>query len=372
MVSITKLKNELLAIPGWRTQRKILVIESDDWGSIRMPSSAVFERLTNKGLDLTSGDSLRYNRYDTLASAEDLEALYHVLKSVKDINGNHAVFTAVSLVANPDFDAMRRNHFESYEYEAMTETLKRYYPHTDVFRIWQQGIQEQLFVPQFHGREHLNVHAWMNALQHGDEEARLAFDEGLWGFANKHLHNVSFQAAFDLEVMDDIARHQKIIADGLKLFEQLFGYRASFFVPPNGVVHHDLYATSAGLGIDFMYSSKLNPMLVGLGKSRSQFNYLGKQNSVGQLFITRNAFFEPSQQDTACVKRCLRDIELAFRWNKPAIISSHRVNYIGALHRENRERGLTMLKELLNQIQWRWPEVEFMTTARLGQLMKGK
>jgi len=28
-------------IPGWRTDRKIVVIESDDWGAIRMPSKEV-------------------------------------------------------------------------------------------------------------------------------------------------------------------------------------------------------------------------------------------------------------------------------------------------------------------------------------------
>lgn len=34
--------HNLLNIPGWRTNRKIVVIESDDWGSIRMPSQEVY------------------------------------------------------------------------------------------------------------------------------------------------------------------------------------------------------------------------------------------------------------------------------------------------------------------------------------------
>ena len=45
-------------IPGWRTKRKIVVIESDDWGSIRMPSLKVFETLNQVikeyGLNLDS------------------------------------------------------------------------------------------------------------------------------------------------------------------------------------------------------------------------------------------------------------------------------------------------------------------------------
>lgn len=39
---------------GWCTNKKIVVIESDDWGSIRMPSLSSFEKLEKLGLDLRS------------------------------------------------------------------------------------------------------------------------------------------------------------------------------------------------------------------------------------------------------------------------------------------------------------------------------
>ena len=38
--------HNLLNIPGWRTKRHIVVIESDDWGSIRMPSKEVYKECT--------------------------------------------------------------------------------------------------------------------------------------------------------------------------------------------------------------------------------------------------------------------------------------------------------------------------------------
>lgn len=34
--------HNLLNIPGWRTNRKVVVIESDAWGSIRMHSKEVY------------------------------------------------------------------------------------------------------------------------------------------------------------------------------------------------------------------------------------------------------------------------------------------------------------------------------------------
>ena len=36
-------------IPGWCTNRKIVVIESDDWGSIRMSSLEAFKKLLKAG-----------------------------------------------------------------------------------------------------------------------------------------------------------------------------------------------------------------------------------------------------------------------------------------------------------------------------------
>jgi hypothetical protein len=69
------------------------------------------------------------------------------------------------------------------------------------------------------------------------------------------------------------------------------------------------------------------------------------------------------------VNDCLKEIEIAFRWRKPAIISSHRVNYIGFLDPQNREKGLEQLEKLLEKMLRRWPEIEFMTSVELGDLI---
>ena len=46
MTILSGIKKWLINIPGWRTNRHIVVIESDDWGSIRMPSCEVDEECT--------------------------------------------------------------------------------------------------------------------------------------------------------------------------------------------------------------------------------------------------------------------------------------------------------------------------------------
>ena len=97
------------------------------------------------------------------------------------------------------------------------------------------------------------------------------------------------------------------------------------------------------------------------------------KNRYRQQYITRNCFFEPgSGEKTDWVDSCLSEIRTAFRYSKPAIICSHRVNYIGSLNPKNRDNGLAKLKDLLNRIKKYWPDVEFISSDVLGDMMLKK
>jgi len=353
-------------LPGWRTNRTIVVIESDDWGSIRMSSKKAYQELEQAGVILDKGYGARYNKYDTLASKVDLELLFEVLTSVKDKNGNHAKMTALSLVANPDFDKIKENGFTKYVYEPFTTTLEKY-NRADAFPLWKQGFDHNIFVPEFHGREHLNVATWLRALQQGDEEALLAFDQGIWGYSRKK--GMGFQAAFDVEYPEDIETQKNIVADGLAIFEKIHGRKASFFVPPNGPLNNQLEEVAAQGGIMYMSTPKISVEPLGNGKIKKHYRYIGKKNKFNQTYITRNAFFEPSDSLRDEVNACMADIDLAFKWKKPAVISSHRVNYIGSLVSANRDKNLKQLRDMLNAIIKKWPDVEFMTSSELGYII---
>jgi len=367
----TTLVRNISNLPGARMARKIVVIESDDWGSMRMPSLEVYEKLKSKGLDMDSGDSKRYNQNDSLATAEDFKELYSLLRSFTDYKNNHPVFTAVSLVANPNFEKIKKHQFKEYYWEPLPITLEKY-GCEGVFQLWQEGIKEKLFIPQFHGREHLNVATWMRELQNDNQEALMAFEENMWGFTNKHPLGISYQAAFDLEWVEDLVIQKEVIESGLELFEQLFGYKARFFVPPNGPFNNSLEAIAAKKGIEYMSASKIQLEVLGDGNTQKKYHWLGQKNAVGQHYITRNCFFEPGQEGKDWIASCLKDIEIAFRWKKPAVISSHRVNYIGRLNSLNRTNGLNALGYLLESILKKWPDVEFKTSTELGDILTAK
>ena len=117
-------------------------------------------------------------------------------------------------------------------------------------------------------------------------------------------------------------------------------------------------------GITYQYMPVLNRK-----KLKKRIHFTGQKNRYGQIYLTRNAFFEPALDQKKSIDETLKRIDLAFRWNKPAIIGSHRVNYIGYLNIKNRDENLVLLKELLSVIIKKWPDVEFMTSDELGNLI---
>ena len=53
----------------------------------------------------------------------------------------------------------------------------------------------------------------------------------------------------------------------------------------------------------------------------------------------------------------------------PAMVSTHRVNFAGAIESIHRDESLRMLNELLHEIVKRWPDVEFVSGGQLSELL---
>lgn len=363
-------------IPGWRTKRHIVVIESDDWGSIRMSSKEAFDRMLKAGMPV---DRSHYNLYDSLECNDDLEQMYETLSKFKDSTGRHPVITGVNVVANPDFEKIKTNNFSEYIYEPYTETCKRYSNHDRVYDLWKEGIEKRLMVPIFHGREHLNAQFWMRALRDENKSTLVGFENevtGMPGIKGEKLPD--FQAAFQIDTINDLVYQKEVLKTGLDLFEELYGYRSRYFVPTNGPFNNTLEKDLNEHGVKYINTGKKQKEPLGNGQYKINTRFIGDKNQYGQIYITRNCFFEPSSSgfekpaNTDWINNCLKEIEIAFRWRKPAVISSHRVNYIGYLHPENRERSLKQLSELLGKMLKRWPDIEFMTSSELGDLITSK
>lgn len=365
------INRSLSNLVGWQTSKKIVVFESDDWGSTRMPSNKSFDRLLNQGLDLASADAYRYNRYDGLATSADLERLFEVLIEYKDKNNFAAKFTPMAIMANPSFDEIEKSGFEEYFFIPFTEALKNTKGCERSLSLWKEGIERDIFVPQLHGREHLHVNIWLHYLKTGHKHTRLAFNEKFWGFlANgTELPRIDYQEAFQIYLPDDLEYQRKVLKDATDIFQSTFNYTATYFVPPNGPFNNSLNNDLNKYGIKFRSVAKkqIEPTID--FKYKTKYHYIGQYDKSGITYITRNAFFEPSQPGKDRVNACLNEIDIAFKMRKPAVISTHRVNYVGSKDPINRDNGLTQLSQLLKEITKRWPDVEFKTSAELGELI---
>jgi hypothetical protein len=61
---------------------------------------------------------------------------------------------------------------------------------------------------------------------------------------------------------------------------------------------------------------------------------------------------------------------MAFLTRKPAVISMHRLNFMGSLVEQNRMDNLKLFEKLITKLLLKWPDIEFMTTDELGDLIK--
>lgn len=367
---IQSIRNNILNIPGWHTKRHIVVIESDDWGSIRMPSKEVYEKLLNKGIHV---DKCHYCKNDSIASEEDLSLLFDVLNSITDINGNPAKITANSIVANPDFEKIKESNFDEYHYKLITEGLREIKGCENSLKLWKEGNDKGFFIIQSHGREHLNVSRWMHYLKQNYKETRFAFDLGVYGLSTNITSEKrkSFLPAFDFVTEKEEIETNLIAEDGLRLFEEIFGFKSLSFIAPNYIWGKSLEKTISDNGVLYIQGQQVARYRNSQNeKNKKRIRYIGKKNSFGQIDLSRNCMFEPSENlHKDWVGSCLAEIENAFRWKHPAIICSHRVNFVGTINIKNRDNGLQQLSLLLKEIKKRWPDVEFMSTNELGKLI---
>jgi len=109
---------------------------------------------------------------------------------------------------------------------------------------------------------------------------------------------------------------------------------------------------------------------VGMGKTKVVDKRWGSKNEYGQIHWRRNCQFEPARdQNFDWVGKCLSEMKIAFRWGKPAVISAHRENFIGSIFEENREQSLNKLEALLEAVLTTWPDVKFISSAQLAEIM---
>jgi len=350
---------------GFKTDRKIVVFESDDWGSIRMPSKEIYAKCLKAGYRV---DKNLYERYDSLASESDLDLLFNLLIKYKDNFNNHPIITANSLVSNPDFEKIEEADLSTYYRESIIKTFSEYPKHSNCLNLWRQGESERVFNVQYHGNEHLDTNYFIESLRANQKDALFALKHRMPGIINKKTGINNYIRATFYRNLDENQNILQNLITGLDLFAEIHGYRAVSFIAPNYRWNPSYNKLLREHGVMYLQGRHLQliPSLTGGNEGRI-FNYTGKKNEFGQYYLARNCQFEPSlNPNNDNVSNCLMQINKAFSLKKPAIISTHRVNYVGYIVEDNRNENIKMLETLIKTILKKWPNAEFMTSTELG------
>lgn len=362
------LRKSYVNFRGWSTDKKIVVIESDDWGSIRIPNTQTYEALIKKGMPL---DKNRYTKFDGLETPDDLSVLFDLLSSHKDINQNPAVITVNSLSANPDFEKIRASNLTTYHYETIFDSYQKNSSKESMTNLWKKGIEENIFYPQFHGREHLHPSRWMKAIAECEKEKMCFERDAIPGINLGTPNRINYLAAFDYYDEKEKLAIETDLVDGLQLFKTVFGFESKSFIASQSIRGNHINEILSKNGVKYHQNGQqLLPFLED-SKHSIVNKYWGSKDEFGLLYWRRNVTFEPSKnQNLDWVNQSMSEINNAFLFGKPAVINSHRVNYIGHLSKKNQSDSLKALDALLKAIKIKWPNVEFMNSQQLGEYLE--
>jgi len=218
----------------------------------------------------------------------------------------------------------------------------------------------------------------MNALRNGEPDALLAFQNKTVGvYASFTSRNpFGYMDSFHTDETTN-EEFQTILADALAIFEKTFGYPSKTFVASCFVWANTLEKTLAEHNIIGIQSAPWQncPIKTKKGAAlKRKIHFTGQKNKFGQLYTVRNCAYEPAyyQNPDKCALNCFDQIVQAFKDNKPAIINSHRFNYISAINPDNALNNLKGLRDLLTKVTEKFPDVEFITTPKLIDIIRGE
>lgn len=362
------IKDLVKNLVGFTTKRKLLVISVDDYGNVRIGSQQALQNLEKNGLKKRS----IFDQYDALETEEDLLMLFGVLDSVRDINNRPACFTPYALSGNIDFERIIESGYQAYFFESLKETFEKL-NEFKTYELIKEGIRNKVYLPQYHGREHVNVSLFEKLLAEKNKSLMLNIENRSFAMiTDEEGKSLPYSIAFHAQDQESLNKQKEIIQHGTKVFQDVYGYSPSNFMPPSATASLELNNSLFANGIRFFdsYRFRNNPSAF----LKKEYIYTGKKvTDSSTSYLVRNVVFEPCHNKKIdAVGTAIQQIKAAFMMGKPAIVSSHRVNFCGRIDEENRTFGLNSLKRLLKEVKKRWPEVEFVSAAELGEIITDK
>ena len=357
------IKTYLKNIPGFRTKEKIIIFAVDDYGNIRQNNRKTLDEMEKSCFSIQN----HFDRYDGLSTSDDLTALFDILSKYKDSEGNNPIFTVFSNPQNINFYKVKESGYKKIFYEDFTESIKKYCQ-DDTLTIWKQGLDNGYLQPEYHGRTHFHEGMFLKNLENNEKQTIWCIDNNCYtGITAIGNANQSYLSPYTYNDLAELTLMKGHLEKGIEAFERIFHRKPLHFTAPGNLTHEILEKSLADNGIKFIDTLMVKRQHEGNQKYSTKINWLGKKNEKDQIFILRNCVFEPKYGFDST--KCLKQICAAFVLNKPAIISTHRVNFCGRINEENRKSGLEELENLIKKVIKKYPDVKFCSIGDLAEIM---
>jgi len=308
----------------WR-RLKAVVIESDDWGLCAWSADANAHRVLADTPAYRHPSGRRYGG-STLESAADLEAMGAILSSAAGEDGIAPVMQANTVMASPDYDRLHAPMFdaETLPLRDFPEPPSRWRrPGLD--RALRAVTDSGVWWPELHGLHHLPEAAWLNALRRGEPDARRAFEHQSMVCAA-----VEKGGEYGEDEPLDLRRRNLALAAGK--FRALFGRDPGSFCPPDYHWDPALDRDAEALGL-FTFQGVPESAGARAPRFRRLFHRFRWPHFDGRRFaLPPRIAFEPltaeGPSESLGVERTWRAVQEAWRRGQPAVISTHRMNYV--------------------------------------------
>jgi hypothetical protein len=343
-------------------RRKVVVLESDDWGLCAWSPDESAHRALADQPAFRGPSGLRYAG-STLESAADVKRLAAVLLEFRGGDGFAPVLQANTVMASPDYARLHAPDFSCNALPTLT--------HPQAPSRWARpGLWDAIAVareagvwwPELHGLHHLPETAWLSALRGGAADARRAFEQ-----QSPVCEAVASSGEFDSSEPREVRRRN--LEEAVRRFTALFGRAPDSFCPPDYRWDSEVEDDAARLGVHVLQgrAERPAPPLTRLTHLFARYRFPDFDGE--KFYMPPRISFEPGAEEKvgklglAVVHRRVHN---AWRRGHPALVSTHRANYV-QLDASRSIAGLHWLRELLARL-CREGAV-FMTDAEVHSLL---
>ncbi len=303
---------------------KAVVLESDDWGLCAWVPDDRAHRALAALPAFRSEAGLRYGR-STLESAADVIALTELLVGLLGGDGFPPVWQANTIVANPDYDTMAPPLFEFAELPLVEQpAVPARWERPGLWEAIRRAEGEGVWWAELHGLHHLPETAWLTALRRGQDDARRAHEQ-------QSPIGTAVEASGEYDASEPRELRARDLRRAIEVFRVLFGRVPTSFCPPDHRFDDWLEHEAASLGLTTLQGK---PEQAGhaLPPLRRRWMGLRFPHLGGDRFhLPPRIAFEPCGDPQAPGRRGLEAAHHAAReaWRRgrPAVVSSHRMNY---------------------------------------------